>query len=54
MQRESDGLEPLGKIGQQILGLFLGGAVDDRVIRVAFERAYRIVPIQPICRMRSA
>src|SRR5664280_1861091 len=47
VQLESNGPESLGEVGQQMSGLTLGCAVDNRVIRVAFERTARILPDQP-------
>src|SRR5664280_2455943 len=47
VQLQSNGPEPLGEVSQQISGLTLGCAVDDRVVSKALEWAARILPDQP-------
>ena len=40
--------EPLNKIGPQLLGLLLGVAVDDHIIRVALEGTAGVFPVHPL------
>ena len=44
---QTQGLEPLGDPGPQLAGLVLAVAVDHDVIRVALERAGRVLPVHP-------
>ncbi len=47
MQLKANRPEPLSEIGPQLLGLFLGVAVDDRIIRVTLEGAARVLLVHP-------
>ena len=54
MQLKAQRPEPLNKIGPQALGLLLGVAVDDHIIRVTLERTAGVFPVHPLGRTHSA
>ena len=48
MQLKAQGPEPLNKVGPQLLGLLLGVAVDDHIIRVTLERTAGVFAVYPL------
>ena len=48
MQLKAPGPEPLSEIGPQLLGLLLGVAADDHIIRVTLERTAGVFAVHPL------
>ena len=47
MQLKAQGPEPRSEAGAELLGLLLGVAADDHIIRVMLERTAGVFPVHP-------